>query len=111
MHDRIDPADWVALGELVDDDAAYAQRFEGIFGLDSDGHLTFANPADYDLVRGDDMVSVMGIDAIETGGSPTVVLHHADGTEDRIETQNTLSIDQFTWFQKGSALNEIRANA
>ena len=34
MHDRIDPADWVALGELVDDDAAYAQRFEGIFGLD-----------------------------------------------------------------------------
>ncbi|MEO1055348.1 MAG: SDR family oxidoreductase [Actinomycetota bacterium] len=34
MHDRIDPADWVGLGELVDDDVAYAQRFEDIFGLD-----------------------------------------------------------------------------
>ncbi len=34
MHDRIDDADWIGLGERVDDDEAYAQRFEDIFGLD-----------------------------------------------------------------------------
>jgi aconitate hydratase len=73
--------------------------------------LTFADPADYDKVRGDDMVSVVNVDAISTGGSPDVILHHADGTEERIQTQNTFSLDQFGWFKAGSALNEIRANA
>ena len=73
--------------------------------------LTFADPADYDKVRGDDMVSVVNVDAISTGGSPDVILHHADGSEDRIPTQNTFSLDQFGWFKAGSALNEIRANA
>jgi aconitate hydratase len=70
--------------------------------------LTFANPADYDLVKGDDMVTVSGIDAVNTGGSPTVTLHHADGTTDVIATNNTLSLDQFDWFKEGSALNKIR---
>ena len=73
--------------------------------------LTFADPADYDKVRGDDMVSVVNVDAISTGGSPDVILHHADGSEDRIATQNTFSLDQFSWFKAGSALNQIRANA
>jgi aconitate hydratase len=73
--------------------------------------LTFADPADYDKVRGDDMVSVVGVDAISTGGSPDVILHHADGSEESIPTQNTFSLDQFGWFKAGSALNQIRANA
>ncbi|MEM9514981.1 MAG: SDR family oxidoreductase [Actinomycetota bacterium] len=34
MHDRIDDQDWIGLGEAIDDDEGYAQRFEDIFGLD-----------------------------------------------------------------------------
>ena len=71
--------------------------------------LTFANPADYDKVRGDDMVSVSNIGAIADRGSPTVTLHHADGTTTVIKTKNTLSLDQFDWFKAGSALNKIRS--
>jgi aconitate hydratase len=70
--------------------------------------LTFANPADYDLVRGDDVVAIENIASIGEGGSPTVVLTHADGSVDRIETNNTLSQDQYQWFVAGSALNKIR---
>ncbi|RME20200.1 MAG: aconitate hydratase [Deltaproteobacteria bacterium] len=71
--------------------------------------LTFADPADYDKVRGDDIVDIVDIASIEHGGSPTVVLHHSDGTVDRIETRNTMSAEQFEWFKAGSALNRIRA--
>ena len=71
--------------------------------------LYFKDPADYEKVKGDDVVDIVNIGAIRSGGSPTVVLHHADGTEERIETRNTLSQDQFQWFVAGSALNQIRA--
>ncbi len=73
--------------------------------------LTFADPADYDKVQGDDMVNVVNIAAIADGGSPTIVLTHADGSTDRLETCNTLSREQFAWFEAGSALNKIRAEA
>jgi len=73
--------------------------------------LFFADPADYDKVKGDDVVDIVNIGSVLEGGSPTVVLHHADGSVDRIETTNTLSADQFQWFVAGSALNQIRAEA
>ena len=73
--------------------------------------LTFADPADYDKVQGDDMVAIESIDAAATGGSPVIVLTHTDGSTDRIETNNTLSSEQFDWFRSGSALNRIRASS
>ncbi|MDG1479997.1 MAG: aconitate hydratase [Myxococcota bacterium] len=72
--------------------------------------LTFANPADYDKVCGDDMVAIENIAAMAAGGSPTLVLTHSDGSVDRIETNNTVSTEQFEWFRSGSALNKIRAD-
>ncbi len=33
LHDRIDDADWIALG-AIEEDAAYYQRFHDVFGLD-----------------------------------------------------------------------------
>ena len=56
------------------------------------------------------MVAVEGIAAMATGGSPTLILTHSDGTTDRIETNNTVSTEQFEWFRSGSALNKIRAD-
>ncbi len=55
------------------------------------------------------MVQIVNISAIGDGGSPDIVLSHADGTTDSIATQNTLSREQFEWFKAGSALNQIRA--
>ncbi len=71
--------------------------------------LTFADPADYARVRGDDVVDIRGIASIAQGGSPVVVLHHADGSSEEIATRHTISAEQFTWFVAGSAINEIRA--
>ena len=70
--------------------------------------LTFADPADYDRVRGDDVVAIENIGSIGEGGSPSLVLTHSDGSVDRIATRNTLSADQYAWFVAGSALNRIR---
>lgn len=71
--------------------------------------LTFADPADYERIQGDDVVDIVDIGAIEQGGSPTVVLHHADGSVERIATKNTFSAEQFAWFKAGSAINKIRS--
>ncbi|MDH3247277.1 MAG: aconitase family protein, partial [Saprospiraceae bacterium] len=70
--------------------------------------LTFTNPADYDLVRQDDEVSIEGFDAMQRGTPLTIVLHHADGTEDRFEVAHTYNQAQIDWVRAGSALNKIR---
>jgi aconitate hydratase len=73
--------------------------------------LTFADPADYDRVREDDRVAIEGVAGIPKGVAPTLVLHHADGTVERVATKCTASPDQFGWFEAGSALNLIRSRA
>ncbi|MDH4170654.1 MAG: aconitate hydratase [Acidimicrobiia bacterium] len=70
--------------------------------------LTFADPADYDKVREDDRVAVEGLADLAPDSEVTVVLTHADGSTDRIQTRHTFSHDQIGWFRAGSALNVIR---
>jgi len=72
--------------------------------------LTFANPADYDLVRQHDRVSIVGLADLAPGTPVTVVLSHADGTSDQIQTTHTMSEEQLGWFRAGSALNLIAAD-
>jgi aconitate hydratase len=72
--------------------------------------LTFRDPADYTKVRGDDIIDIVDVAAIAEGGSPSLVLRHADGTVEQIETHNTCSPEQFAWFVAGSAINAIRAD-
>jgi aconitate hydratase len=71
--------------------------------------LTFADAADYDKVQEDDRVSVTGLAALRPGSTVDVVLHHADGKEDRIRTRHSLNAEQIEWFRAGSALNLLRA--
>jgi aconitate hydratase len=71
--------------------------------------LTFADPMDYEKVQEDDRISIRGLDDLAAGRSLTVVLHHADGSEDTCVVDHTLTDDQISWFKHGSALNEIRA--
>jgi aconitate hydratase len=70
--------------------------------------LTFANPADYDLIRQDDKVSLRGYDVMASGVPLTVVLTHSDGTEDTFEVNHTFNKAQIEWVRAGSALNKIR---
>ena len=69
--------------------------------------LTFANPADYDLIQEDDKIDVL-IGNIAPGQPVTVVLNHADGSSDSITTNHTLNDTQIEWLRAGSALNLIR---
>ena len=70
--------------------------------------LTFANPADYDKVRETDKISVVGLEDLAPGKEVGAIIHHADGSEDRVQLRHSLNGDQIEWFKAGSALNVIR---
>jgi aconitate hydratase len=73
--------------------------------------LTFANPADYDLIQENDVIDIVGLTTFATGKSLEVVFHHADGTHDRIAANHTYNQGQIEWFKAGSALNLIKVKA
>jgi len=71
--------------------------------------LTFCDPAGYEKVGEHDRISILGLAELSPGRAVDVVLHHADGSEDRIQAKHTLNDDQIAWFRAGSALNLLRA--
>ncbi len=70
--------------------------------------VTFVNPADYDLIRQDDTIDVLGYEEMAPGKNLQIVLHHADGTQDSFEVKHTYNETQIEWLRAGSALNKIR---
>jgi aconitate hydratase len=72
--------------------------------------LTFANPDDYDKVRETDRVSITGLADLAPGRPVAVTFHHEDGSEDEVETKQTLNQEQIEWFKAGSALNVLRSD-
>ncbi len=72
--------------------------------------LTFADPADYEKVRFDDEVDIVGLADLAPGSSVRVVLRHSDETTDEIATSHTMSAEQIEWFRAGSALNLLAAS-
>lgn len=71
--------------------------------------LTFADKADYDKVRENDSIDIIGLDSFAEGVPLTVVLNHDDGTKDEFKVNHTYNDTQIAWFKAGSALNLIRA--
>ncbi len=71
--------------------------------------LTFANPADYDLIREDDRVSI-DINTLKSGATIDAVFTHADGSSNTITLKHTMNDQQIAWFKAGSALNLIAAS-
>ena len=70
--------------------------------------LTFTNPDDYEKVRQDDRIDILGLDQMAPGKVLVVLLHHSDGTKDSFEVQHTYNEAQIAWVRAGSALNKIR---
>lgn len=71
--------------------------------------LTFANPADYEKIKEDDVFDITGLDSFAPGKNLTVKVTHGDGSTDEFEVKHTYSDRQIDWFKHGSALNQIRA--
>jgi len=70
--------------------------------------LRFADPADFEKILVDDRISLIGLADIAPDQQITAVIHHADGSEDRISLDHTLNEEQVEWFKAGSALNVLR---
>jgi aconitate hydratase len=73
--------------------------------------LTFVNPADYDKVQETDRISIVGLGELAPDRNLAAVIHHEDGSEERIEVAHTLNEEQIEWFRAGSALNLLRKQA
>ncbi|MFZ4633575.1 MAG: aconitate hydratase, partial [Saprospiraceae bacterium] len=72
--------------------------------------LTFANPADYDKIRQDDHVSILGFDTFAPGKPLQISLEHSDGHSETFDVNHTYNEQQIAWVHAGSALNKIRAD-
>ncbi len=70
--------------------------------------LTFVNPSDYDLVRQDDYVDILGFENFNPKSQIKIKLRHADGTQDTIDVLHGYNEQQSEWVKAGSALNKIR---
>ena len=70
--------------------------------------LTFVNKEDYELIREDDRIDVLGMENFAPGVNLKIRLNHEDGTTDEFEVQHTYNENQIEWFKAGSALNLIK---
>ena len=70
--------------------------------------LTFANKEDYDKIRENDTIDILGLTSFTPGMPLQVVLHHEDGSSDTITVNHSYNEQQIEWFKAGGALNIIR---
>ena len=75
--------------------------------------LTFADPADYELIGEDNRVAVRGLADLAPGRPVAVEVEATSpgGGRRSFEANHTLSAEQIEWFRAGSALNIIRRRA
>ncbi len=69
--------------------------------------LTFADPADYDKIREDDRLDIVGLAALAPGQPLSIGIRHANGTVDTIRANHSMSEPQIAWFRAGSSLNAM----
>jgi aconitate hydratase len=67
--------------------------------------LTFQHPEDYDKIRADDRLSLVGLAALAPGTPIECRVRHAGGSTETLSLNHTFSASQLEWFRKGSALN------
>jgi aconitate hydratase len=70
--------------------------------------LTFVDKNDYDKIREDDKISIVGIENFKSGEPLKVVLNHSDGTQESFLANHTFNDLQISWYKAGSALNYLK---
>ena len=71
--------------------------------------LTFVNKADYNKIREDDKISILGLTEFTPNKPLTMVLHHHDGSREMFPVAHSYNETQIAWFKAGSALNKMKA--
>jgi aconitate hydratase len=69
--------------------------------------LTFRDPADYDRIREDDRLSLLGLATLAPGADVMCHVAHADGTSESLALAHAYTATQLTWFRAGSALQAM----
>ena len=68
--------------------------------------LTFADPADYDKITGNDRITLKGLKSLAPGQPLTLTVKPAKGGASYdVKVNHTLNEGQIEWFKAGSALN------
>ncbi|XP_021184209.2 probable aconitate hydratase, mitochondrial [Helicoverpa armigera] len=70
--------------------------------------LTFANASDYDKIKPDDKISLLGLKDLAPGKPVECEIKHKDGKSERIQLNHSLNDQQIAWFRAGSALNRMK---
>jgi aconitate hydratase len=70
--------------------------------------LTFADKADYEKIKEDDVIDIIRLKTFAPGKKLKLVLRHIDGSRDEIMANHTYNKQQIEWFKAGGALNIIR---
>jgi aconitate hydratase len=63
--------------------------------------------SDYDRIQESDTLAILGLSSFKPGRKFTLLLHHADGTQEEIHLSHTYNESQWEWFKAGSALNTL----
>ncbi len=69
--------------------------------------LTFANPEDYDKIKEEDKISIVGLSELQPEKQLKMIIQHKDGTKEEALLNHTFNKAQIEWFKAGSALNLI----
>jgi aconitate hydratase len=67
--------------------------------------LAFRDPADYEQIREDDRISLVGLHGLAPGMDVGAILRHADGGTASLRLHHSYTAAQVEWFRRGSALN------
>ena len=67
--------------------------------------LTLSDPADYDRIREDDRISLVGLQDLAPGKPVECRVTHSDGSTETLHLDHSYSESQLDWFRLGSALN------
>ena len=70
--------------------------------------LTFEDADDYDRIKEDDRVSLLGLGSLSPGRPVQCIIKHADGSEDTLNLRHTMNQNQIEWFKAGSAMNYMK---
>jgi aconitate hydratase len=70
--------------------------------------LTFSDPADYDCLQEDDLLSLLRLDLLAPGRPVECLVRHKNGSAETLFLRHSYAEAQLEWFRRGSALNALR---
>jgi aconitate hydratase len=67
--------------------------------------LTLSDPADYERLREDDLLSLLDLARLTPGRPVECLVRHTDGSAETLFLHHSYAAAQVEWFKRGSALN------